>query len=378
MNDDALLAARAARLRYVNDGDPGITRRRQGRGFSYREPNGQLVRDPATLARIRSLAIPPAWRDVWICPSPRGHVQATGRDARGRKQYRYHPLWRQVRDEAKYERVIGFAEALPKLRERVAADMSRPGLPREKVIGTIVQLLEFTLLRVGNEEYARQNRSFGLTTLRDRHARIGGTSVQLSFRGKGGKMVRVGLRNRRLARIVRQCQELPGQRLFQYVDQEGTPQAIDSDDVNAYLREAMGDDYSAKDFRTWAATVLAARALRELGELGEEESKVPTRRRVASAVAEVAGTLGNTPAICRSSYIHPQIIDAYVDGTLAAVLVQRAEQELSAEGNGSLDQDERWVLSFLRDRLAASTGTSTGMSSQGATRSANSAVSAKA
>ena len=348
--NDALLAARAAGLRYVNDDDPGISRHRHGMGYTYRDAEGRTVGDRRTRARIKSLSVPPAWGEVWICPSPDGHIQASGRDARGRKQYRYHALWRQVRDETKYERAIAFAEALPRLRERVAADLARRGLPREKVVAAVVQLLEFTLLRVGNEEYARQNRSYGLTTLRDRHAEIGSESLRLSFRSKGGKQLTVRLRNRRLARVVRQCQDLPGQRLFQYVAEDGAARAIHSDDVNEYLRAAMGDDFSAKDFRTWAATVLAARALRELHAEAADE---PSRWRLAIAVEQVARTLGNTPAICRRCYIHPAVMDAYVDGTLADVLVQRADEELATDNGHDLDADERTVLAFLRERLAA-------------------------
>ncbi len=335
--DDPLAAARAAGLRYVNDGDPGISRQRHGRGFSYRDSEGQPVRERETLKRIQSLAVPPAWQDVWICPTPRGHIQATGRDKRDRKQYRYHPLWRVVRDEAKYGRTLAFAAALPKLRRRVARDLARPALPRSKMVAVVVRLLETTLLRVGNEEYARDNRSFGLTTLRNRHVRVRGNDVRFSFRGKAGKTVEVGLRDRRLARLLRQCQDLPGQRLFQYVDANGNVQPIDSDDVNEYLRTVMGDDFSAKDFRTWAGTVLAAQALRAI----ETE---PAPRNVVRAVREVARSLGNTPAVCRSCYIHPQVLDAYLDGSLG---------KLEAPPAG-LRNAERFVLDLLRSRVSAS------------------------
>lgn len=344
-----LIAARAAGLRYVNDDESGLRRRRHGRGFSYRDADGRAVRAPQTLARIRALAIPPAWRDVWICADERGHIQATGRDVRGRKQYRYHLLWRELRDEAKYERTIAFAEALPRLRRRVARDLRRPGLPREKVLAAIVRLLEATLLRVGNEEYARANRSFGLTTLRDRHARIRGSVFKLSFRGKGGRRHEVGLRDRRLARIVRECQELPGQRLFQYVDEEGLPQSVDSDDVNEYLRRAMGDGFSAKDFRTWAGTVLAARALRTATEV-EAESRA-AQKMLVQAVEEVARQLGNTPAVCRSCYIHPALIDAHLGGTLLDRLSEPASGE-RARGAVGLRSEERAVLALLRRQLA--------------------------
>ena len=345
-NGDALRAARAAGLRYVNDDDPGISRRRQGRGFSYRDPDGRIVRDAARLRRIRALAIPPAWSEVWICPDERGHIQATGRDARGRKQYRYHRLWREVRDEAKFERTIAFAEALPSLRQRVEQDLGLRGLPRAKVLAAVVRLLEMTLLRVGNEEYAKQNRSFGLTTLRDRHADVRGSRFKLSFRGKGGKRHDVGLSDRRLARIVRQCQEVPGQRLFQYVDEEGQPQAIDSDDVNQYLREAMGLEFSAKDFRTWAGTVLAAKALQAL----QEEADGTPRSSLVRAVEDVARRLGNTPAVCRRCYIHPAVIDAHIDGSLRQLLEERASADLR-QGGDELPAEERTVLDLLRRRL---------------------------
>ncbi len=358
--NENLIAARAVGLRYVNDGEPGISRRRSGKGFSYRSADGNAVTDAETLRRIRSLVIPPAWTDVWICPSPRGHVQATGRDARGRKQYRYHALWSETRDQAKYERTIAFARALPRLRRRVARDLRRPGLPREKVLAAIVLLLETTLVRVGNEEYARDNRSYGLTTLRSKHARVRGTQLKFSFRGKHGKQHDVGIRDRRLARVVRDCQDLPGQRLFAYVDEDGAVQPVDSDDVNDYLRAAMGDDFSAKDFRTWAGTVLAARALQELERAAADDDGVtalndgqskPTKAALSRAVERVAADLGNTPAVCRKCYIHPAIIDSYLDGTLASSLTGRVEDKL-ASGRG-LRKEEQLVLSLLRRRLAA-------------------------
>ena len=352
------MAARAVGLRYVNDGEPGITRRRAGKAFSYRAPDGAPVRDEETLRRIRSLVVPPAWTDVWISPSPRGHIQATGRDARGRKQYRYHPLWSQSRDQAKYERTIEFARALPRLRRRVDRDLQRHGLPREKVVAAVIRLLETTLVRVGNEEYAKQNRSYGLTTLRNRHASVKGTALKFAFRGKSGVNHSVGIRDRRLARVVRACQELPGQRLFEYVDDDGTIQPVDSEDVNDYLRDAMGNDFSAKDFRTWAGTVLAARALQELenevesGALAVEVvRKGPTKKALTKAIAKVAGDLGNTPTVCRKCYIHPAIIDSYMDGTLAPSLTRKVAQRLDADPS-ALRDEERLVLALLKRRLA--------------------------
>ena len=357
-SNEMYLAARAAGLRYVDATDPGIRRVRRGKGVGYVDTAGKAVTHEATLSRIRALVIPPAWTDVWICPSANGHIQATGRDARGRLQYRYHADWAKVRDAAKYERTLAFARALPRLRRRVARDLARRGLPREKVLATIVRLLETTMVRVGNEEYARQNKSFGLTTLRNRHAKVRGAELRLSFRGKSGKDHEVGVQDRRVARIVKACQELPGQRLFQYVDEDGARQSVDSDDVNQYLREAMGDEFSAKDFRTWAGTVLAARAFQALEEATGDEQLAraaalgETNRGRASltrAVEDVAQQLGNTPAVCRKCYIHPQIIDAYLDGTLAASLSQRAEDVLKA-GRG-LRAEERFVLSILQRRL---------------------------
>jgi DNA topoisomerase I len=347
--DDSPAAARAAGLRYVNDGDPGITRRRHGRGFSYVNAAGSAVRDRATLRRIRSLAIPPAWSDVWISPTAGGHIQATGRDERGRKQYLYHALWREVRDETKYDRTVAFARALPRLRKHVARDLARGGLPRQKVVAVVVQLLETTLLRVGNEEYVRENRSFGLTTLRNRHVAVEGAQINFSFRAKSGKAVNVDLRDRRLARVMRELQELPGQRVFQYVDDDGQVQPIESEDVNAYLRMAMGDDFSAKDFRTWAGTVLAASALIRLDEDADGDP-TPTKGRLVEAVKEVARSLGNTPAVCRRSYIHPDLADAYLDGSLARAARRAIAGHRGSRRDDGLDDQERLVFDLLRRR----------------------------
>jgi DNA topoisomerase-1 len=348
----AISAARAARLRHVNDDDPGITRRRRGERFVYDGPDGRRVRDAETLVRIRALAIPPAWTDVWICPIPNGHIQATGRDARGRKQYRYHARWREVRDENKYDRMIEVGEALPGIRERVDNDLGRSGLPREKVLAAVVRLLELTFLRVGNEEYARLNRSFGLTTLRDRHVAIEGSRIGFRFRGKSGKVHESDIRDRRLARIVRACQDLPGQTLFQYVDDAGERQTIGSDDVNAYLREVSGEDITAKDFRTWAGTVLAFRALCALDPAA---SDTDAKRNLVAAIKEVAGQLGNTPAVCRKSYVHPDVIEAYLDGDLGAELAAAAEAS-GQPGPGTDPDEEAAVLELLRRRVLAPAG----------------------
>jgi DNA topoisomerase-1 len=304
----------AAHLTYVSDLDPGIRRRGAGHGFNYIDAQGQPVTAEPVLERIRKLAIPPAWTDVWIAPSARGHIQATGRDAKGRKQYRYHAHWREVRDSGKYDRLIAFGHALPKLRKQVARDLARPGLPREKVLAAVVRVMEITLVRVGNEEYAKTNKSFGLTTLRDRHARIAGGKAIFEFRGKSGKVQTTGFRDRRLARIVKACQDLPGQRLFQYLDDEGQRHAVESADVNAYLRDALGEDFSAKDFRTWAGTLAAARALVTLPQCADPGA---AKTNVTTCVKAVASLLGNTPAVCRQAYIHPAILDAYQAGRLS-------------------------------------------------------------
>ncbi|MGA0606718.1 DNA topoisomerase IB [Phenylobacterium sp. VNQ135] len=303
-----------AGLRYVSDADPGITRKAaRASGFNYFKADGSPVSDEKTLDRIRKLAIPPAWTDVWICPRANGHIQAVGRDQKGRKQYRYHERWREVRDTHKYDRVIAFGRALPKLRRRVEEDLKRPGLPREKVLAAVIAVMERTLIRVGNEEYAKANKSFGLTTLRDRHVKVGRGGAKFQFRGKSGKMHETGLDDRRLARIVKACQDLPGQRLFQYVGDDGLQHAVESADVNAYLRDVLGEDFSAKDFRTWAGTVMAARALMLTPECA---SATEAKRNVVTCVKAVAGVLGNTAAVARSAYIHPAVLQAYEAGGL--------------------------------------------------------------
>jgi DNA topoisomerase-1 len=297
----------------VTDQTPGIRRKRAGEEFTYTYPDGSVVRDRDELRRIRDLVIPPAWTDVWICPSEQGHLQVTGRDARGRKQYRYHPRFRDARDATKFGRMVAFGQALPGIRERVDHDLRKHGLPREKLLATVVRLLRSTSERVGNEEYARDNNSFGLTTLRDEHAEVIGSKVRLSFRGKSGKEREVDIRDAQLARIVRASQGLPGEDLFQYVDDDGATCTIGSSDVNEYLREISGQDFTAKDFRTWSGTVLAAMALRAQG---PAETEPGAKRKIAAAIKEVAQQLGNTPAVCRKSYVHPAVIAAYKDGSL--------------------------------------------------------------
>ncbi len=342
-------AASEAGLRYTSDDRPGIRRRRRGRGFQYLDPEGRTITDAAERARIDALAIPPAWKDVWISPSPNGHLQATGRDARGRKQYRYHPRWREVRDEAKYGRLIAFGAALPKIRRRVDRDISRHALSKPRVVAAVVRLLDETSIRVGNDEYARENKSFGLTTMRKRHVDVDGSRITFRFRGKGGKLSDVDVSDPRVARVLRRCEGLPGQHLFQYVDDDGEPVDVDSDDVNDYLREVTGEDFTAKDFRTWSGTVLAAWALDDLGEAG---SPAQAKRNVVRAVESVAKELGNTPAVCRSCYVHPDVIEAHLEGSLTRALGRKADRRV-AQGMRGLTAQEAAVLALLRRRLAA-------------------------
>jgi DNA topoisomerase-1 len=338
-----------AEVEIVSDDGPGITRRRSGKGFSYRTPDGAAVKDKATLARIRKLAIPPAYADVWIAPSEKAHIQATGRDARGRKQYRYHPAFIADRESTKYEHMLEFAEVLPDIRARVDADMRKHGLPREKVLAVIVRLLDTTLIRIGNADYAKSNKSFGLTTLRDRHVDINGTKLRFAFRGKSGKEWNLAVSDRRVARIVRDCQDLPGQHLFQYLGEDGERQKVTSSDVNGYLREITGRDVTAKDFRTWAGTVLAAMAFSEFEAF---DSATAAKRNVRAAIERVAARLGNTPTICRKCYVHPAIVDAYVEGELAMKVVADVESELR-DRMEALNPEEVAVLTFLRQRLKA-------------------------
>jgi DNA topoisomerase-1 len=338
-------SAREAGLRYVSDRMPGIRRKRSGKGFRYIAPDGQTIRDAHELDRIKHIGIPPAWTDVWICPNPRGHIQATGRDAKGRKQYRYHKRWAETRDEVKYERMIAFGEALPTIRERVAHDLALRGLPREKALATVVALLDDTLARVGNEEYARENESFGLTTLRQDHVDVAGASVRFEFRGKSGKEHRIEVRNRTLASIVRRYLDLPGNELFQYLDEHGQRHVIQSDDVNEYLREITGADFTAKDFRTWGGTTLALRNLRDLGGF---ESQTEAQRNVHQAIVAAARRLGNTPAICRKSYVNPRVIEAYLEGVLLSAIARLAASPLP-QGLEALHPEEIETLMFLKD-----------------------------
>ena len=340
--------AKEAGLRYVSDHQPGLSRKPRGKSFRYLDRQGKAVRDPDVLARIRSLVIPPAWTDVWICAVANGHIQATGRDQRGRKQYRYHPRWREVRDDTKYERILSFARALPALRKRCDEELRRPGLPREKVLATVVRLLEVTLIRVGNEEYARTNASFGLTTMREEHVVVEGTRIHFHFRGKSGKQHAVDVSDQRLARIVARCQDLPGDELFHYLDADGKAHTIESADVNGFLRDVTGGDFTAKDFRTWAGTVLAAQALRAFEAFG---SAAQAKRNVVAAIKQVAGRLGNTPTVCRKCYVHPLIVETYLHGELVETLRHRAESMLRDELH-DLPPEEAAVLALLQQKLA--------------------------
>jgi DNA topoisomerase-1 len=336
--DVALLAPPG--LRYVCDEGPAIRRRRAGKGFVYLDAKGRRIATPDTLKRIRSLVIPPAWSDVWICAAADGHIQATGRDAKGRKQYKYHAEFREAREQSKYEHLFEFAAALPTVRAKVAEHMGLRGLPREKVLATVVHLLETTLIRVGNDEYARNNQSYGLTTLKNRHVDVDGAEVRFHFTGKSGKQWSLAMRDRRVARIIRACQELPGQDLLQYFDEEKELRAVSSGDVNAYLREIAGGEVTAKDFRTWAGTVLMARFL---GSSGQFESGTQAKRAMSAAVKQVAAALGNTPAVCRKSYIHPAVASAFLGG-----LVLKTAQIAEAPECSGLTAEEVAVLSLLR------------------------------
>src|SRR3954470_22448332 len=337
----------AAGLRYVSDSAPGYTRKRTGTTFSYYDKDGKRITDAAVIRRIKSIGIPPAYESVWICSSSNGHIQATGLDARGRKQYRYHPKWRELRDQNKYEHIILFAAALPALRERVAADMKRDGLPREKVLATIVSLLEKTLIRGGNAEYAEKNKSYGLTTMRRKHVAVGRGVLRFDFTGKSGKQWKLRVEDKRIAAIVKRCAEIPGHELFKYLDEDGQPRTVDSGDVNAYIKDITGEDFSAKDFRTWAGTVLAALAL---AEFKKYDSQAEAKRNVVAAIESVSKQLGNTPAICRKCYVHPEVLDAYMSGDLVKMIEAKIARKFKRQ-YAKLTSDEIMVLAFLRKRV---------------------------
>jgi DNA topoisomerase I len=345
---EAMEAAEDAGLRYVGDDRPGYTRKANGDDFDYFDTEGKPIRDEQRLLRLKRLAIPPAWTGVWICPSRNGHIQATGRDARQRKQYLYHERWREVRDENKYDRIINFGKALPKIRRRVARDLKLPGLPRAKVLATVVQLLERTFIRIGNEEYARENKSFGLTTMKDRHVEVRGSTLRFRFRGKSGREHEVDVTDRRIAKIISRLQDLPGQDLFQYVDDNGEVRNVSSQDVNEYLREITGEDFTAKDFRTWAGTVLTALALAAQEKFA---TKKQAKSNITTAVKAVSAILGNTPAICRKCYVHPEIFENYLNQRSIDGLKQLTEDALEKE-DVDLRSSEKAILKFLQSRLA--------------------------
>jgi DNA topoisomerase I len=342
-------AAEAAGLIYVSDETPGITRKKSGKGWRFISPNGKTITDYWERKRIEKIGVPPAYTDVWICPKENGHIQATGRDDKGRKQYRYHPKWTEARDAAKYAHMAEFGRLLPGIRKRVAADMAKPGYPREKVLATVVSLLEKTLIRVGNEDYVRDNKSFGLTTLRTRHVDVEGATLRFDFKGKSGKMWNLDLKDRRVARVVRSIQELPGQHLFQYIDDDGERRPIDSADVNEYLREITGGaDVTAKDFRTWAGTVLASMALSEFEAV---DSQALMKKNVKAAIESVSKRLGNTVTICRKCYVHPQVINSYLDGSLLKDIKQEVEAELCEDAD-QLKPEEAALLGLLSRRIS--------------------------
>ncbi|HKO17826.1 MAG TPA: DNA topoisomerase IB [Acidobacteriaceae bacterium] len=349
---DPVESAKAAGLRYVTDATPGIKRKRQGKGFRYVSPDGKPMHDPEVMRRIKSLAIPPAWTNVWICQNPNGHLQATGRDARGRKQSRYHPRWREVRDETKYHRMMLFGAALPAIRKRVEQDLSLPGLPREKVLAAIVRLLETTFIRVGNNEYARENGSYGLTTLRNKHVAVKGATVTFDFKGKSGREHTIDLRDRRMAAIIKRCHDLPGYELFQYIDPEGNRHSVDASDVNEYLRQITSEDFTAKDFRTWAGTVLACAMLKEFEPV---ETQTQAKKNVVEAIKRVAARLGNTPSVCRKCYVHPAVLENYMGGAM----VQAARKEVAHQVEKEVEKDihalrdeEHELLKMLEQKLA--------------------------
>ena len=343
-------AAESAGLLYVTDAVPGIKRLKTAKHFRYVASNGDKLADPIVLSRIRSLAIPPAWTEVWICPRNNGHIQATGRDAKGRKQYRYHARFREVRESTKYQHMLAFATSLPMIRKNVGQHLTLQGLPREKVLATVVHLLETTLIRVGSDEYARSNKSYGLTTLKNRHVEVDGSALRFNFKGKSGKVWRLNVTDRRIAKVIRACQELPGQELFEYLDEEGQSRDVTSSAVNEYLREVSGEDITAKDFRTWHGTVLAALALQEFEKF---DSHAGAKKNIRQAIERVAARLGNTPTICRKCYIHPEVLTTYVEGSLLLEVKDNVEAELREE-LAHLKPEEAAVLTLLQSRLSLS------------------------
>jgi DNA topoisomerase I len=342
--NEGMLTAKMVGLRYVTDSRPGISRKAGKHGFRYYDGSSKPITDKAALKRIKALVIPPAWTSVWICPWENGHIQVTARDAKNRKQYRYHKLWREVRDEAKYERMMGFGKCLPLIRKKIDEALALPGLPREKVLATVIYLLQATMMRIGNDEYARNNNSFGLTTLRNRHVHIDGSAVKFHFRGKSGIEHAIKVQDKRLARIIQRMRDLPGQELFQYVDDEGQRHAISSGDVNEYLQDLTGENYTAKDFRTWSGTVLAALALHEFEKF---DSEAQAKKNVVRAIEMAAMKLGNTPTICRKCYVHPVIIESYLKGSLQMVLKHDASEQ---SAHLHLTAEEQAVLSFLEQQ----------------------------
>jgi DNA topoisomerase I len=346
VTSDPIESAEAIGLRYVTDDIPGIQRQHSDQGFDYYDPKGDRITDPQEIHRINALAIPPAYRDVWICPFANGHLQATGRDAKGRKQYRYHPLWRSIRDQSKFTRMIIFSESLPQIRQRLEHDLALPGLPKEKVLAAVIRLMEMTRIRVGNEEYARSNHSYGLTTLRDEHVDIKGSKIQFQFRGKSGVEHDIELADKRLAKIVKRCQDIPGQELFQYLDETGHYQAIDSGDVNDYLKAISKQHFTAKDFRTWAGTVLAASVL---AEIGTYTSETAAKKNIVQAIKAVASQLRNRPATCRKYYVHPAILEAYMDASLHEVMQQHSN--VLTSDSCALKGEEIAVVAVLKQQL---------------------------
>jgi DNA topoisomerase I len=350
ISSDPVESAEAVGLQYVSDHRPGIQRQKLGKKFTYLDLEGQPIRDQAEIQRIESLAIPPAYQDVWICASANGHLQATGRDAKGRKQYRYHPLWRTVRDQTKFTRMLIFSQSLPKIRQRLEQDLALPGLPKQKVLAAVIRLMELTRIRVGNEEYARTNQSYGLTTMQDQHVDVTGAKLRFCFRGKSGVEHDIELTDKRLAKIVKRCQDIPGQDLFQYIDEQGQNQAISSGDVNDYLREISGEDFTAKDFRTWAGTVLAATHLAET-ELASSETAA--KKNITQVIKAVAAHLGNRPATCRKYYVHPAILEAYSDQSLQQIMAQQVQKtaQKAIENSHALRPEELAVVMVLEQQL---------------------------